>query len=59
MSARSEGFLIPTARRDEHYHWQNYSRRSIIFYNGVFQQNPIISSLLYVVRAGHGSAAAH
>lgn len=39
MSARSEGFLIPTARRDEHYHWQNYSRSSITFYNRVFQQN--------------------
>jgi membrane carboxypeptidase/penicillin-binding protein PbpC len=44
MSARSEGFLIPTARRDEHYHWQNYSRRSIIFYNGVFQQNLVSMS---------------
>jgi len=41
--------LTATVRSDENDHWQNYNRRSITFYNGVFQQNLYLGDCQYVL----------
>ena len=43
--------MTATVRSDENDHWQNYNRRSITFYNGVFQQNLFLTFTIRVTQS--------